>query len=430
MSRHLLLLLLASVPLVAGPFSLREARERLLKNNLDILAAEAELRKVEAELVETRAAWWPSLDASASYTLLSEKNRIRFAVPAAGMSIDTTIGRYDRTEFGIDCTYPVFTGFSRHFAVRSKQEYAESKKAMLESTINRITLSLGLLYLQWELSYKQADVRRALIERLESYVRQVTAMHEAGTALRSKRLEAEARLKLAHVDLGDAEDRTDSLRRELMSLVLCKDEEIFPDTTSTAFDTLPIPKRALVDTARPELVMLAHAGAQIEQMRNSLKYRHFPSLVGIAGYRYANPGLGMGSTTFMGYGLAGLQLQWNLFDGLKVRAQHEQFTRQLDLIDIERTRRIETLERTSVIAHEQVNNAAERLVATMASREAAQALADDLKNSLEAGVVTAADYLDALVNLAEADLRVEQAKTAKKMAMQQLFFAMGKDLEY
>jgi outer membrane protein len=430
MSRHLLLLLLASVPLVAGPFSLQEAQERLLKNNLDILAAEAELQKVEAELVETRAAWWPSLDASASYTILSEKNRIRFTIPFTGMTIDTTIGRYDHTELGIDLTYPIFTGFSRHFAVQSKLEYTESRKAMLEGTINRITLSLGLLYLQWELSYKQADVRRALIERLEAYVRQVTAMHEAGTTLKSRVLEAKARLKLAQVDLGSAEDRTDSLRRELMSLVLCKDEEIFPDTSGTAFDTLPIPKRAVVDTARPELVMLAHIGAQIEQMRNALKYRHFPSLVGIAGYRYANPGLAMGSTTFMGYGLAGLQLKWNLFDGLKVRAQHEQFSRQLDLIDIERTRQIETLERASAIAHEQVNNAAERLIATMASREAAQALADDLKNSLEAGVATTADYLDALVNLAEADLRVEQAKTAKKMAVLTLLYAMGKKLEY
>jgi outer membrane protein len=426
--RAVFVLFAGALWVAAEPMTLHEAYDRLFNNNLDIMVAQAELRKVEAELTETKSAWWPSVDVNGSYLYFSEKNSIKFSL--LGREIDTTIGTNDRAEIGLDLSYPLFTGFSRYYADHIKQQSVASKKAQLEGVINRITLTLGVLYLQWDLSYKQADLRRALVEQLETYTRQVTAMREAGTALQSKQLEAQARLQLARVDLAAAEDQSDSLRRELMSFILCKNNEIIPDSSGTAFDTLPIPEQAVIDTLRPELVMLARLGDQIDLARRQLKFRHFPTIVGVIGGRYGKPGLAMGSDEYSGYGLAGLQLKWNLFDGLKVRSQYTQLDCQLELVDIERTRQIETLERTFAIAREQINNAANRLVATEESREAARALAEDLKNTLAAGMVTTADYLNALVNLAQAELMVEQAKTAKKIAMLKMLYAMGKEIKY
>jgi outer membrane protein len=426
--RAVFVLFAGALWVAAEPMTLHEAYDRLFNNNLDIMVAQAELRKVEAELTETKSAWWPSVDVNGSYLYFSEKNSIKFSL--LGREIDTTIGTNDRAEIGLDLSYPLFTGFSRYYADHIKQQSVASKKAQLEGVINRITLTLGVLYLQWDISYKQADLRRALVEQLETYTRQVTAMREAGTALQSKQLEAQARLQLARVDLAAAEDQSDSLRRELMSFILCKNNEIVPDSSGTAFDTLPIPEQAVIDTLRPELVMLARLGDQIDLARRQLKFRHFPTIVGVIGGRYGKPGLAMGSDEYSGYGLAGLQLKWNLFDGLKVRSQYTQLDCQLELVDIERTRQIETLERTFAIAREQINNAANRLVATEESREAARALAEDLKNTLAAGMVTTADYLNALVNLAQAELMVEQAKTAKKIAMLKMLYAMGKEIKY
>lgn len=419
-----------TVSAFAEPFSLHEAYGRLFKNNLDILAAQAELKRVEAELMETRSVWWPSVDVNGSYFYFSEKNRIKLSIPGMVRELDTTIGSNDRAEIGIDLSYPLFAGFSRYYGVLIKEEAVAVKQASLQGTINRITLSLGILYLQWEFSYKQADLRRALVEQLETYARQVAAMREAGTALHSKLLEAQARLQLARVDLAAAEDQSDSLRRELMSFILCKDEEIVPDTAGLAFDTMPIPKKRGIDSLRPEMVLLARLGDQIDLSRRQLKFRHFPTIVGVLGGRYGKPGLAMGSQDYSGYGLVGVQLKWNLFDGLKVRSQYIQHDCRLELVEIERTRQVEMLERTFDIAREQLNNAANRLVATEESRKAARALAEDLKNTLAAGMVTTADYLNALVNLAQAELMVEQAKTAKKIAMLKMLYAMGREIRY
>ncbi len=431
----LMICLLAVRLAMAGPFSLKEAQAQLFKNNLDILAAEAELQKAGDEVAEARSAWWPSLDASASYNYLTEKSKLHlqldpnqmfFGSPA--VTIDRAIGANDKADFGLDLSYPFFTGFSRYYAVTNKKEAVAAKQALLDATKNRASLGLGLLYLQWELSFKQADLRKALVEQLDTYAKQVAAMREAGTALRSKLLDAQARLQVAKVDLITVNDQCDSLRRELLSFILSRDLSIVPDTAGFAIDALPLPKS--IEFARPELIALDHAARQIEELRKALRYRHFPALSGLAGLRYGRPGLNMGIDRYMGYGLFGLQLKWNLFDGFKMQAQSAQLARQLDFISIERTRQTETIERTFEQSKRQANNAAERLAACEASCSAARVLAADLKNSLAAGTVTAADYLNALVNQAQAGLSVEQAKTAKKMAILKMLFAAGKTIKY
>jgi outer membrane protein len=429
-----LLLVMAALPLRAERLSLAAAQEQLFKNNLDVIAAEVEVRKAGDELAEARRAFFPSLDASASYSYLSQKNslflnlsKLNPLLPPDSM-MKMAMGANDKTDFGLDLTCPLFTGFSRYYGVTNRKEAVAAKQAMLEATKNRASFTLGLLYLQWELSFKQIYLRQKLVEQLDTYAKQVAAAREAGAALQSKVLDAQARLQVARVDVMAAEDQTDSLRRELLSLVLGKDNTAVPDTEAFTLDTLPLPKS--VDMARPELIALDRASAQIDDLRKALRFRHFPTLAALAGLRYGKPGLYLGKDAYMGYGLFGLQLKWNLFDGFRTEAQSAQLARQLDFIDIERTRQVETLQRTFAEAKRQVNAAAERFSACEASRAAARALADDLKNSLAAGTVTAADYLNALVNQAQAELAVEQAKTAKKMARLKIRFAAGKTIKY
>jgi outer membrane protein TolC len=413
----------------AQPLALRDAQAELFKNNLDIMAAEVDLQKANDEMAVAQSAWWPSLDASASYNYLTEKSSIHIEnLPFPGNMIDRTIGANTKADFGLDMTCPLFTGFSRYCAVRNRKAAVAEKQARLDAIKNRASFCLGLLYLQWELSYKQTDLRKSFCEQLDTWAKQIAAQREAGVALQSKLLDAQARLQLAKVDLIAAKDQSDSLRREVLSFILSKENEAAPDTAPFAIETLPLPKS--VDYTRPELIALDQASAQIDELRKALRFRHFPTLAGLAGVRYGRPGLNMGLDRYMGYGLFGLQLKWNLFDGFRMQAENRQLLRQIDFIDIERTRQTETLQRTFAIARQQVSSAINRLAATVAAAHAARALAEDLKNSLAAGTVTSADYMNALVNVAQAELLVEQAKTAKKIALLKMQYSAGKAINY
>lgn len=433
--RTVLLCLSAAAAAGAEPLSLHQAQELLFKNNLDVLTAGVNLQKAHDELDEARSAWWPSLDASASYGVQTEKSRLHLQLDknqmfpgSPAVAIDRTIGASDQALLGLDLSYPLFTGFSRVYAERGRRRSVAAQEALFQAAKNRASLSLGLLYLQWELSFKQEGLRRALVNQLDAYTKQVAAMREAGAASQSRLLEAQSRLQLASVDLLAAQDQCDSLGREIGSLILIRENAPVPDTAGTLLDTLAAPKKVGLD--RPELRALDRASEQISASREILRYRYFPVIAGTAGLRYGRPGLYLGLDRYMGWGLIGLQVKWNLFDGMKTAAQSSELARQIDYIDIERTRQIEALKRSFDQAKRQLNTAASRLAACRAARVAAAALAADLKNALDAGAATTADYLNALVNQAQADLMIEQAKTTKKIALLKMLFAAGKEIKY
>ena len=64
------------------------------------------------------------------------------------------------------------------------------------------------------------------------------------------------------------------------------------------------------------------------------------------------------------------------------------------------------------------------------SLEAAHAFAEDLKNSLSSGTVTALDYLDAVNSEAIAKLAIKQARLMQNIAMLKLYYVAGKELKF
>jgi outer membrane protein TolC len=417
----------AVIRLAAGPLPLTQAQGELFSNNLDILTAEADVKSAQAGLSEAKSAWLPSLDASGSYSYLSQVSRISVNTPA--FTLNQTVGFNNNTLFGADLTYPIFTGLSRYYGVAGKKETVQEKRASLDAMKNSASLNLGFVYLQWLLSYREAAVQRTLIEDLDSYCRETAGQREEGTVLPSTVLQAGAQLQFARADLVSDEARIDSLRRAVMTLILSRDRSIVPDSSALgAIDTLPAV--TALDTSRPELVAFDHAAAGIQTARDALRYRHFPTVSADLGARYGQPGLNIGIDQFMGWGLVGVSLQWNLFDGLKEHWQDAGLQQQIDYIDIARTRFVEEMTRGFEEARDQMNAAAERLAACEASLAASIALAAERKNQLSGGTATPTDYLASLTDCAKARLQVEEAKTARRMALLRLRFAAGKEIRY
>jgi outer membrane protein TolC len=287
-----------------------------------------------------------------------------------------------------------------------------------------------LLYLQWRLSYRETDLREVLCRQLATRCEQLEEQYAAGTVIKSRLLEVRARKRLADVDLISSRQKTDSLRYELISFIGVENDSVSPDTADQAMTfTLPA-SSTTVDSTRPELTALSKSHAQVEHLRKVIRSRYLPTLAGLAGIRYGRPGLGMGTDSFTGYGLFGLQLSWNLFDGMKRRAQDEQLRYRLDLIAVERERSMAEFTKTYTLALRQVECVKKRLVAARAASEAAQALVADLETCIEAGTATQAEYLNALVAATQAQLVEEQAAITEKMATLRAMFAAGVTLAY
>ena len=435
----LLLFGLVSYPRASG-LTLKKAQELMLFRNFDLVIANEEYCKKSFEETEAKAIWYPSLDVIGNYNYLSEKNTISLpsslfppGSPLAALAgQNAPLGTNYRTEAGIDVSWPLTTAFVNIYNIRYRHLALTVKEAQNLGLKNQLGFRLGAMFLQWNMSFQQVDVYKTLVAQLAELAKQTENLKAGGLASMSKVLDVKARLAGAKADLVTAQNQCDSLKLEVLNFIQCQDSVFDPEDFSFSIDSVALSSIDTVklNTIRPELMAIDLGIDQLSVLQNIISGQKYPNLVAVAGYRYANPGLAMGSDKFMGYGQAGLQLRWNLFDGGRVSSQHRQTAQQIEVVQKQRQQLIDTWDNAVKNAKLLVVRAQRQAEAADASLAAAEALAADAKNNLAAGVATQADVLNALTTRSRAALAVKQAAFMKNMAIMQLYFASGKEMKF
>jgi outer membrane protein TolC len=420
----------------AAELTLKKAQELMLFRNFDMVIANQEYCKESFEETEAKAVWYPSLDVIGDYNYLSEKNSIVLPSnsPLAALlgPNGVSLGTNYKTEAGFDVSWPLTTAFVNTYNVRYRHLALTAKEAQNQSLRNQLSFRLGTLFQQWNMSFQQVDVYNTLVAQLAELSNQTENLKAGGLASTSRVLDVKARLAQAKADLVTAQNQCDSLKLELFNFIQYPDSSFEPQDFSFPMDsqTLASIDTVTLNSSRPELIAMDLGIEQLSLLQSIISGQKYPNLVAVAGYRYANPGLAMGSDRFMSYGQAGLQLRWNLFDGGKVSSQHRQTGEQIDIARNQRQQLIDTWNNAVKNAKLLVVRALRQSEAANASLAAAEALANDARNNLAAGVATQSDVLNAFTARSRAALAVKQAWCMKNLAILQLFFASGKELNF
>ncbi len=434
----LCLLFAAFVPAHSSGLSLREAQESLLSNNLDIVSAYQDYCKKSYEEAEAKAAWYPSLDVVGNYNYFTEKNSIDipsgFFAPGSPAK-EGALGANYRAEAGLDLSYPLTTALVNMYNVRYRRIGLKAKDAQNAGLKNQLSFRLGAMYFAWILSYGQVDVYQTLVRQLADLVTQARNLASGGMASSSKVLDAAARLASAQADLTSAQNQCDSLRYEIVNFTKCKDSAVSPLDYAFGIDSEAVAglDTVCLNAARPELVAIDLLISQQSALSDIISGQKYPNLVASVGYRYANPGLKMGGTDFMGYGQAGLQLKWStlsLFDWSAPSSQQKQVAYQIETAKYQKQQMIDAWDNAIKNAKLQVTRAMRQRDAARAALAAAEAVEKDAKNGLAAGTATQTDVLNALTSRARADLSVRQAEFTKNLAILQLYFAAGREITF
>lgn len=348
---------------------------------------------------------------------------------------DITLGTNYRTEAGVDLSYPLTTALVNTFNVRYRRLALTMKDAQNAGLKNQFSFRLGALYFAWALSYSQVEVYQALVQQLADQTSQARNLSAGGVTSSSRVLDALARLANAQADLVTAQNQSDSLRLELVNFAQCKDSALAPEPFSFGLDSASLAALDTValNTARPELASVDLFISQQSTLSDIIGGQKYPNLVASVGYRYANPGLKMGGSDFMGYGQAGLQLQWSatsIFDWSGPSSQQKQTSSQIEIAKFQKQQMIDSWNNAIKNAKLQVTRAARVRQAAAAALAAADAVVVDAKNGLAAGTLTQSDYLNAITSKAKADLAVRQAAFMSNLALLQLYFAAGRELRF
>jgi outer membrane protein TolC len=422
----------------AAALTLHDAQAILIRDNPDLAILKLEVERAEAQAQESRAAWFPSVDAVGSYSYTTETPNLKLDLPIpppGGTHIDRALGDHDKVEVGLDATYPLFTGFARGNTMDAKRAAVKAREAQLAGARNQMSLRLGSLYYAWQLASAQAAYLEKVLGYSRDLQKQLQDFVRAGTAVRSRALAAEAKAKASEVDLLTAQNTRDSLAMEVFDFMGGKDSAGLGSPEDLAMDTAaPVPPAwEGVDASRSDRPEAAALDLGVEQARygaKALAGQKYPQLYGLAGVRYANPGLDLAGDEFMPYGLLGVQLKWNLFDGARNGAQRRQLDVQSRVV-LEQKRKLEReWRKTMATARLQYVRWSAQYEAAGASRDAAQAAAADLKRQFEAGVATGVEWLEARNNQARAEMTRDQARTMQRLALLQWKYAAGKELEF
>ena len=172
------LLLIALIPLSTfcdETLSLRSAQEKLLEANPDLRIQKKELEKAQAQLSEARSGYWPSLDVSGSYQALTEKQHIDLVLPPPLPSVSRTLGDYDREEYGVDLSYPLFLGGGTHQQVLARRSSLDAQNERMRSLQNQLSLRLGGLYCGWHMASASLKTQDSLVKFHETYLNRIDA---------------------------------------------------------------------------------------------------------------------------------------------------------------------------------------------------------------------------------------------------------------
>jgi outer membrane protein TolC len=315
----------------------------------------------------------------------------------------------------------------------------KAREAQLRAARNQMSLRLASLFYAWQLAGSQSGYQEKLLQYAREAESQVRAYFQAGTAVRSRLLTAQARVSAAEVEVLTARNARDSLAYEVLSFLgggTGAWEGVASDSAGPAFLTADTSApsepdwRPAADSSRPEAEALDLGAAQARLGAQALLGQKWPQLYGSAGWRYSNPGLNLAGDEFMGYGILGAQLKWNLFDGARNRAQRSQLYVQARELGEQKRKLEQDWRKSLAVSRLQFTRWAAQYDAALASREAARAAAADTKRQWDAGVATETDWLEARNNEARAELAMEQARTMQRLARLQWEYAAGKELRF
>lgn len=294
---------------VPPELNLQYALAFALDNNFDIRQAKERIRQQEGVVLEVKSARIPNVASAANYERTSDE------VSTNGLDYSWAVN--------ITASQVLFSGGGVSASIKSQELAREAAILQMQAVVNDVLLSVRTQFYEVLVSRERIKVQEQSVELLRRQLQDVRNRFEAGTVSNFEVLRSEVALANAQPPLISARNNfrlaIDDLR-QLLGFVTVNEGNVarVPEFLGT-LDFAPTRyelNSALVSARerRPELQRLRLLEASAEQAVKARRAGYFPtvSLYGAYDWRRA-PASSPGSVRD-GWS-AGLQAQWDIFDG-------------------------------------------------------------------------------------------------------------------
>lgn len=412
------------LPAVLGAsesWTLERAVQVALTNSPDARLAQHRIAAAQAGRLQADAALWPLLQLNAGYGITDNPMRV------FGMALNQ-----NSFDFGLIEDVPDLDNLNVHGLVVMPLYRGGQIRAGRRESVARLDAARSAnLAVSQALAFEVARTfftlqkTRAFILATESAVQAFEAnlsvakkRQAAGTALKTEALDVEVRLAEARENLVRARN-ADALTRQALGNLLALDEPVTNLDLATPDLVTPSPATPV---ARPELQVAQQQLRAAEAALERAKGGRMPTVNAFGRYDYDH------GWRFNGGGgsyAAGVELQWNLWDGQLTRGRVQEARAALDTaVEQERKLRL-AIELEVAQARLNLQEAEQRLEVTARVTDQAEESADLTRSRFEQGLALSTQLIDAETALTAARVRRAEAEAGRRIAVSALRRALG-----
>lgn len=329
----LILASLYSLNSVAQNLTLDEALRESSQNSLQIQKSQAGLEEAKWKKTEAYSGFLPSLSANLNYLTDKKYMLLETTIGGNAMTIPQVV---PTTQLTLRATLPLFDGFVSTNRLKAGQVSVESAKSDYEWTQFMVTRQVITQFFRSLASQTLKDVAEQNLKTLQDHLRDIQAFKRAGVSTNYDVLRVEVQVSEAQSELLNSQDEAE-LSKYRLGEVLGHESEKRP-----LVGQLPVLSENLISKLndkileqRKDIVSLRQKKEASRIQYQSLKDTWAPriSLFGQTDYYNNRNDRFDDNGAFRDAYMIGLNLNWNLFDGLlstSKTGQSEQQTIQME----------------------------------------------------------------------------------------------------
>ncbi|OIO09691.1 MAG: transporter [Flavobacteriaceae bacterium CG1_02_35_72] len=368
-------------------YTLAEKNYPLAKQN-DLLLKQ---NTIDLEIINIEKL--PKLDFLVQASYQSDVTSLPFSIPV------TTVEPPNKDQYKatVSINQLIYDGGFINASLTEKSTSLKTQQKQVEVNLYRLKEQVNQFYFSILLLQEKSALLLAKKKQLETTLNEVKAGIKFGVLLPNSDSILQAELLKIDQQLMEVGLNKTSLMTTLYMLIG------IPVSQNIIFDNPEINTKLNHEIERPELELFQLQKENIDASEQLIDKKNSPKLSGFATGGYGNPGLNMLDNSFQTYYIAGIKLNWNVFDWNSTKKQRQSLQVNKEIIDSEQ----EVFELNTAMELTQQQSEINKISTFIASDEEIIALRKKIletsRSQLKNGVITSSAFVTELTNLFEAE---------------------------
>ena len=336
----------------------------------------------------------PKLELNAQATYQSEV--IQFPLKLPNMTVNPP--NKDQYRSTVEANQLIYNGGQIAANTRLKTAELKSQQQEVAVTLYALKNRINQYFFQVLLFQEQRDLLGSKMEQLKARAQEIESAVKYGAALASSSevLQAEM-LKIEQQLTENHYNRKTALVNLSLLLAHNLDEKV-----ELIRPAISLQQKG--NSKRPEIKLFTLQQDQLEQSKVLIDKSKSPKIVGFMQAGYGNPGLNMLDNSFQDFYIAGVKLNWTLFDWGKTKEQKQAVSLAQQMIAIEK----ETFELNNSLQLQEslneMNKYQDLLTKDVAIIQLRKKVLDSSTVQLKNGAITSSEYISELNQFFEAQI--------------------------